>query len=65
METKQDITAHCRWCEKTKPILEMAIASWKGTRYTGVCSECMNAPDWQRREGAYIMRDLLPKPLDK
>lgn len=50
--------ARCRWCEKTKPLADMAVASWKGREYNGVCRECMTAPDAEQREAAYLMRDM-------
>lgn len=50
--------ARCRWCENTKPLADMAVASWKGREYNGVCRECMSAPDAEQREAAYLMRDL-------
>lgn len=44
----------CRWCKTTKSVTKMALIGFS----SGVCDECMNAPDAEERHAKYLMEGM-------
>jgi len=44
----------CRWCKKVKHFHEMSVVGV----VSGVCKECMEAPDADERHANYLMEGM-------
>jgi hypothetical protein len=53
-EKDNDTRQKCRWCKKVKSINEMSVVGL----VSGVCKECMNAPDAEERHANYLMEGM-------